>query len=135
MIEQTIQTLVDVVSVGGLYALTALGIGLIFGVMRLINFAHAQLIMAAGYMVLLFFAQSAAVAIAGAVAAAVLLALVVERAAFRPLRGADPATLLIAWTSCLLSPSKSRSLASASSFCRSLRSRSALYFSSARPGF
>jgi branched-chain amino acid transport system permease protein len=82
--------------VGGLYALTALGIGLIFGVMRLINFAHAQLIMIAGYAVLLFFAQSAALAVLGAVVGAVLLALLIERTAFRPLRGADPATLLIA---------------------------------------
>lgn len=96
MIEQTVQTLVDVVSVGSLYALTALGIGLIFGVMRLINFAHSQLIMIAGYAVLLLFAQSAVLAIAGALAGAVLLALLIERAAFRPLRGADPATLLIA---------------------------------------
>ena len=39
---QVVQTLVDAVSVGGLYALTALGIGLIFGVMRLINFAHGS---------------------------------------------------------------------------------------------
>ena len=45
MIERLVQTLVDAVSVGGLYALTALGIGLIFGVMRLINFAHGELIM------------------------------------------------------------------------------------------
>jgi branched-chain amino acid transport system permease protein len=96
MMGQAIQVLVDAVSVGGLYALTALGIGLIFGVMRLINFAHAQLIMIAGYAVLLFFAQSAALAVLGAVVGAVLLALLIERTAFRPLRGADPATLLIA---------------------------------------
>ncbi|MDW6024191.1 branched-chain amino acid ABC transporter permease [Mesorhizobium sp. BAC0120] len=94
--ETAVQTLVDVVSVGGLYALTALGIGLIFGVMRLINFAHSQLIMAAGYAILLFFTQSAALAILAALVAAVLLALLTERAAFLPLRGADPATLLIA---------------------------------------
>jgi branched-chain amino acid transport system permease protein len=94
--ETAVQTLVDVVSVGGLYALTALGIGLIFGVMRLINFAHSQLIMAAGYSILLFFTQSATLAILAALVAAVLLALLTERAAFRPLRGADPATLLIA---------------------------------------
>ncbi len=91
-----VQTLVDILAVGGLYALTALGIGMIFGVMRLINFAHAQLIMIAGYAILLFFAQSALLAIAAALIAAVLLALVTERSAFRPLRGADPATLLIA---------------------------------------
>ncbi len=96
MIGQTVQIIVDAISVGGLYALTALGIGLIFGVMRLINFAHAQLITIAGYVVLLFFAQSAVLAIAGAIVGAILLALLIERTAFRPLRGADPATLLIA---------------------------------------
>lgn len=96
MMGQAVQVLVDAVSVGGLYALTALGIGLIFGVMRLINFAHAQLIMIAGYAILLFFAQSALLAVLGAVVGAVLLALLIERTAFRPLRGADPATLLIA---------------------------------------
>jgi branched-chain amino acid transport system permease protein len=96
MIERLVQTLVDAVSVGGLYALTALGIGLIFGVMRLINFAHSQLIMAAGYAVLVFFTQSVALAIFGAIVASVVLALLIERAAFRPLRSADPATLLIA---------------------------------------
>lgn len=96
MTEQIAQTLVDIISVGGLYALTALGIGLIFGVMRLINFAHAQLIMAAGYMILLLFSQSSVLAVVGAVVVAMLLALLIERVAFRPLRGADPATLLIA---------------------------------------
>lgn len=95
MIEQVVQTLVDAVSVGGLYALTALGIGLIFGVMRLINFAHSELIMVAGYALLLFFVDSVALALLAAILAAVVLALIIERAAFRPLRGADPATLLI----------------------------------------
>jgi branched-chain amino acid transport system permease protein len=90
-----VQTFVDAVSVGGLYALTALGIGLIFGVMRLINFAHGELIMVAGYTLLLFFGQPVAVAMIAAFVAAVALALVTERAAFRPLRNADPATLLI----------------------------------------
>ena len=96
MSGELVQTLVDAVSVGGLYALTALGIGMIFGVMRLINFAHAQLIMAAGYAVLVFVGQSVILAIVGALAAAVVLALAIERAAFRPLRSADPAMLLIA---------------------------------------
>jgi branched-chain amino acid transport system permease protein len=93
--DRIVQTFVDAVSVGGLYALTALGIGLIFGVMRLINFAHGELIMIAGYTLLLFFGQPAAVAMIAAFVAAVALALATERAAFRPLRSADPATLLI----------------------------------------
>ncbi len=93
--DRLIQTLVDAVSVGGLYALTALGIGLIFGVMRLINFAHGELIMIAGYTLLLFFGQPVAIAMIAAFGAAMALALATERAAFRPLRNADPATLLI----------------------------------------
>jgi branched-chain amino acid transport system permease protein len=93
--ETAAQILVDAASAGGLYALTALGIGLIFGVMRLVNFAHADLITAGGYTILLLFTQSVVVAILGAAVAAVVLALIIERVAFRPLRGADPATLLI----------------------------------------
>lgn len=90
-----IQTIVDALSVGGLYALTALGIGLIFGVMRLINFAHGSLIMICGYALLALFGQPLVVMLIGGFVATVVLALVIERAAFRPLRTADPATLLI----------------------------------------
>ena len=89
------QTLVDALSVGGLYALTALGIGLIFGVMRLINFAHGELIMIAGYTLLALAGAPLWMLIPAALLAAVALGLATERVAFRPLRGADPATLLI----------------------------------------
>ena len=93
--ERLVQTLVDAVSVGSLYALTALGIGLIFGVMRLINFAHGELITIAAYTLLALFGLPVPVMLFGALAVAVVLALVTERAAFRPLRRADPTTLLI----------------------------------------
>jgi branched-chain amino acid transport system permease protein len=89
------QTFVDALSVGGLYALTALGIGLIFGVMRLINFAHGELIMIAGYTLLALAGAPLWMLIPAALLAAVALGLATERVAFRPLRGADPATLLI----------------------------------------
>ena len=93
--ERLVQILVDAVSVGSLYALTALGIGLIFGVMRLINFAHGELITLAAYALLGLSGMPVPVMIFGAIAVAVLLALITERAAFRPLRNADPTTLLI----------------------------------------
>jgi branched-chain amino acid transport system permease protein len=95
MMERLVQILADAVSVGSLYALTALGIGLIFGVMRLINFAHGELITFAAYTLLGLFGQPVPIMIFGGIAVAVVLALVTERAAFRPLRNADPTTLLI----------------------------------------
>ncbi len=95
MTEHFVQTLVDAVSVGSLYALTALGIGLIFGVMRLINFAHGELITIAAYTLLALFGLPVPVMLFGALAVAIVLALLIERAAFRPLRQADPTTLLI----------------------------------------
>ena len=100
-----VQNAIDALALGSLYALTALGIGLIFGVMRLINFAHGDLIMIGGYALIVPSSAAAAVAFIGAwpapamVAAIVfivmLFALACERLAFRPLRRADPSVLLI----------------------------------------
>ena len=44
------QVIIDALSNGGLYGLAALGVGLVFGVMRLINFAHGELITCAAYL-------------------------------------------------------------------------------------
>ena len=43
------QTIVDAIGLGAIYALMAVGIGLVFGVLRLVNFAYGQLIMAGAY--------------------------------------------------------------------------------------
>ncbi len=45
----TVQTLIDSAALGSVYALMAVGIGLVFGVLRLVNFAYGQLIMAGAY--------------------------------------------------------------------------------------
>lgn len=103
--QAVVQNIVDALSLGSLFALTSLGIGLIFGIMRLINFAHGDLIMIGGYALIV---PSTAVAATmfigdwhpGAVVAAVILivslfAIACERLAFRPLRRANPSVLLI----------------------------------------
>ena len=44
-----IQFLIDVLSLGGAYALMALGLVIVYGILRLVNFAYGELIMVAGY--------------------------------------------------------------------------------------
>jgi branched-chain amino acid transport system permease protein len=93
---QLIQYALNGVSLGSFYALSALGIALIFGVMRLINFAHGQLIMTVGYTLVFLVPHSPWwVWILVALVETVILALLMERLAFRPVRSAAPATLLI----------------------------------------
>lgn len=91
-----IQIIMDSLSLGGLYALTALGIGIVFSVMRLANFAHAELVTCAAYALFALSGNPTVMAIAGAALVAIVLAVLTERLAFRPLRKADPATMLIA---------------------------------------
>lgn len=90
-----VQHVVDASALGSFYAVFALGIALIFGIMRLVNFAHGELIMVGSFAV--YFTQTLwwPLIVLAAVAASIAMALVTERVAFRPIRGASPATLLI----------------------------------------
>ncbi len=90
-----LQFLVDSLTAGSFYALFALGIALIFGIMQLVNFAHGELIMAGAYAVYLTQDWPWPLMLLVSVGTVVLLALLMERVAFRPVRGASPATLLI----------------------------------------
>jgi branched-chain amino acid transport system permease protein len=90
-----LQSLIDGVGLGSAYAVVAVGIGLVFGVMRLVNFAYGELITAGGYTLALLSGAPGIVAIIACFAVVIALALVQERVAFRPLRGASPATMLI----------------------------------------
>jgi branched-chain amino acid transport system permease protein len=92
------QAIADAIALGALYGLVAVGIGLVFGVMRLINFAYGELITAGAYVLAYTNGWPPAVSILACVAAVVALALAQERIAFRPLRRADasPATMLVA---------------------------------------
>lgn len=90
-----LQHLFDAASTGGLYALIALGIALVFGVMNLVNFAYGELLMVGGYMVLVTQSLPWPVVALLAILAVVVVSLAMERVAFRPVRTADPTTMLI----------------------------------------
>lgn len=89
-----IQSLVDGVALGSIYALAALGIGLVFGVMRLVNFAYGEVITASAYTLLLSKNLPLAARVILVMAVAVALSLAMEFI-FRPLRTATPATMLV----------------------------------------
>ena len=90
-----VEYLVDGVSLGGIYALLALGVALLFGVMNLINLAQGELITAAAYILIVTTGLPIAVSIVLAVLLAVVLGLAMDRIAFRPIRGAGQETLLV----------------------------------------
>jgi branched-chain amino acid transport system permease protein len=93
-----LQVQVDAIGLGAIFALMAVGIGLVFGVLRLVNFAYGQLVMAGAFA--LAFASDrgwpVAIGIALCFAVVIALSLAMERAVFRPLRSQSPAVMLIA---------------------------------------
>jgi branched-chain amino acid transport system permease protein len=89
------QTLVDAVGLGAVYALMAVGIGLVFGVLRLVNFAYGQLIMVGAYVLAFTSSWPVALSVLACFAVVVALSLAMERAVFRPLRTQSPAVMLV----------------------------------------
>jgi branched-chain amino acid transport system permease protein len=92
------QTLADAVGLGSVYALMAVGIGLVFGVLRLVNFAYGQLIMAGAFALALASQWGWPVwaGVALCFAAVLVLSALMELVVFRPLRGQSPAVMLVA---------------------------------------
>jgi branched-chain amino acid transport system permease protein len=89
------QTLVDAVGLGAVYALMAVGIGLVFGVLRLINFAYGQLVMAGAYTLAFTSGWHVAASILACFAVVIALSFAMERTVFRPLRTQSPAVMLV----------------------------------------
>jgi branched-chain amino acid transport system permease protein len=73
----------------------AVGIGLVFGVLRLVNFAYGQLVMAGAYVLAFTATWPVALSVAACFAVVVALSLAMERAVFRPLRTSSPAVMLV----------------------------------------
>lgn len=92
-----LQQLINGLQLGSIYALIALGYSMVYGIIRLLNFAHGDIIMVGGYVALLILAAglSPALAVIAAIAGCVLLAVIIEKVAYKPLRQAPRISLLI----------------------------------------
>lgn len=93
-------TIIDGLSLGAIYALIALGYTMVYGIAKMLNFAHGDIIMVGAYTVFttLLFGGSPAVktfAVILAVFVCTILGIAVEKFAYRPLRGASPLAVLI----------------------------------------
>ena len=95
-ISRNLPYLLAGISVGGQYALIAIGYTMVYGILRLINFAHGDIFMVAGLIVV--YATTAMpiyIAIPLMIAATVFLGFMVERVAYKPLRDAPRMSIMI----------------------------------------
>ena len=89
--------LINGLSLGSVYALIALGYSMVYGIAKMLNFAHGDIIMVGGYMI--FVTMSATgnpiLGLLAAVVFCVILGVAIEKVAYKPLRGASPLAVLI----------------------------------------
>ena len=93
-----IAQLINGLQTGSVYALVALGYSMVYGIIKLLNFAHGDIIMVGAYMVyyaIASFALPPIVAVILAVVVSTLLGVTVEKVAYTPLRSAPRLSLLI----------------------------------------
>ncbi len=95
--EQIITTLINGLSAGGTYAMIALGYTMVYGIAKMLNFAHGDVIMVGAYTIFIFFTMlgNPLIGLLIAVVLCMLLGITIERLAYRPLRGASPLAVLI----------------------------------------
>ena len=94
--EIILSTLINGLSLGGIYAMIALGYTMVYGIAKMLNFAHGDIIMVGGYVIYVFMAtKNPLLAIVMAVIFCVILGITIEKIAYKPLRGASPLAVLI----------------------------------------
>jgi branched-chain amino acid transport system permease protein len=97
-IHQLIQQLINGVSLGSIYALIALGYTMVYGIIKLINFAHGDIYMLGAYLgffATAVFKMSFVPALITAMVGAAICGMIIERLAYRPLRNAPKIAVLI----------------------------------------
>ena len=93
-----ITTLINGVSLGSIYAVIALGYTMVYGIAKMLNFAHGDVIMVGAYIVFALTSYAGVnpyLALVISMAACTLLGMAIERFAYKPLRGASPLAVLI----------------------------------------
>jgi branched-chain amino acid transport system permease protein len=96
-LDYLVQQTTNAISLGSIYALVAIGLAMVFGILRLINFAHGDLMMVACYVA--FFLTASGIGILPGVVIAILattlLGILMERVAYRPVRGSPDVIMLL----------------------------------------
>jgi branched-chain amino acid transport system permease protein len=97
-VNTVLQQFLNGLTLGSTYALLALGIAMVFSILHLVNFAHGELIALCAYAMLglHYLHVPWIVSVACGIATSVVAALAMERLAFRPLRHADPLSMMVA---------------------------------------
>lgn len=93
-----ITNLISGVSLGSIYAVIALGYTMVYGIAKMLNFAHGDVIMVGAYIVFALTSYAGVnpyLALVISMAACTLLGMAIERFAYKPLRGASPLAVLI----------------------------------------
>lgn len=93
-----INYLINGISLGSVYAIIALGYTMVYGIAKMLNFAHGDVIMIGSYVVFVTVSSMGLPPFLGvliAVIACTVLGIVIERVAYKPLRGASPLSVLI----------------------------------------
>lgn len=93
-----ITNLINGVSLGSIYAVIALGYTMVYGIAKMLNFAHGDVIMVGAYIVFALTSYAGVnpyLALVISMAACTLLGIAIERFAYKPLRGASPLAVLI----------------------------------------
>ena len=93
-----INNLISGLSLGSVYAIIALGYTMVYGISKMLNFAHGDVIMVGGYVsfiMSMYVGMNGWLALLVAMAACTLLGIIIERLAYRPLRGTGSLAVLI----------------------------------------
>ena len=94
---EILETLINGLSSGGTYAMIALGYTMVYGIAKMLNFAHGDIIMVGGYVIYVTMTMmgNPLLGLFVAVILCMLLGITIEKIAYKPLRGASPLAVLI----------------------------------------